>query len=177
MSRIGKLPIRMPAGVSVDVSGGAVSVKGPKGVLSVPVASQVTVAVEGAEAVVSRADDGKVARSNHGLMRALLANMVKGVSEGFERRLQVEGTGFRAEVKGKSLLLTLGYSHPVEYSIPQGIDIVVDKLTKIIVKGADKQQVGQVAANIRSFRKPDSYKGKGIRYEGENLRIKEGKSA
>jgi len=177
MSRIGKLPVRVPAGVSVDVSAGAVSVKGPKGTLTAPVASQVTVAVEGAEAVVSRDGDGKVARSNHGLMRALLANMVKGVAEGFERRLQVEGTGFRAEVKGKSLMLTLGYSHPVEYAIPQGIEIVVDKQTKIIVKGADKQQVGQVAANIRSFRKPDSYKGKGIRYEGENLRIKEGKSA
>lgn len=177
MSRIGKLPVQLPTGVSVNVDSGAVSVKGPKGELLVKLADQVTVAVHGAEALVARDGDGKVARSNHGLMRALLANMVKGVSDGFERRLQVEGTGFRAEVRGKNLLLTLGYSHPVEYVIPQGIEIVVDKQTKIVIKGADKQQVGQVAANIRSFRKPDSYKGKGIRYEGESLRIKEGKSA
>ncbi len=177
MSRIGKLPIKVPAGVTVDLGGDSVSVKGPKGALSQVLPSSVSVSLEAGEVVVSRADEGKVARANHGLTRALLANMVKGVSDGFERRLQVEGTGFRAEVKGRQLVLTLGYSHPVDYAIPAGIEIVVDKQTKIVVKGTDKQQVGQVAANIRSFRSPDSYKGKGIRYEGEQLRIKEGKSA
>jgi len=177
MSRIGKLPVKVPAGVSVDLSGGSMMVKGPKGSLTQALPASVTVAVQGGEAVVARDDDSKVARANHGLTRALLANMVKGVSEGFERRLQVEGTGFRAEVSGRKLTLTLGYSHPVEFAIPTGIEIAVDKQTKVIIKGTDKQQVGQVAANIRGLRRPDSYKGKGIRYEGEQLRIKEGKSA
>jgi large subunit ribosomal protein L6 len=110
-------------------------------------------------------------------MRANLNNMVRGVSEGFQKTLQIEGTGFRAEIKGKNLLLTLGFSHPIEFAIPQGVDISVDKQTTIFVKGADRQQVGQVAANIRRFREPDSYKGKGVRYENEQLRLKEGKSA
>jgi len=177
MSRIGKLPIRIPNGVSVDVAGGAVKVKGPKGALSAPIVAHVSVVSDKGEAVVSRASDAKPARANHGLMRALLNNLVKGVSEGFEKKLQIEGTGFRAEVKGKQLLLTLGYSHPVEYAIPEGIEISVEKQTKLSVKGINKQQVGQVAANIRAFREPDSYKGKGIRYDGETLRLKEGKSA
>ncbi len=177
MSRIGKMPIRIPAGVSVDIGGGAVKVKGPKGSLVAPVVAHVVVASDKGELVVTRDGDSKPARANHGLMRALLNNLVKGVSEGFEKKLQIEGTGFRAEVKGKQLVLTLGYSHPVNYAIPEGIDIVVEKQTKLSVKGIDKQRVGQVAANIRSFREPDAYKGKGIRYEGETLRLKEGKSA
>jgi large subunit ribosomal protein L6 len=177
MSRIGKLPVRLPSGVKVDVVDGSVQVKGPKGSLSQAIPSHISVAVSDGAVVCSRAGEDRVARANHGLTRALVANMVKGVSEGFERKLQIEGTGFRAEVKGRQLILTLGFSHPVDYSIPQGIDIAVDKLTKIVVKGIDRQQVGQVSANIRAFRTPDHYKGKGIRYEDEVLRIKEGKTA
>jgi large subunit ribosomal protein L6 len=171
------LPIRVPAGVTVEVNGGEVKVKGPKGNLARPVVGHVDVKLEAGVILVSRDDDSKPARANHGLMRALVNNMVRGVTDGFEKRLQIEGTGFRAEVKGKQLVIQLGYSHPIEYAIPPGIDISVDKLTKISVKGIDRQQVGQVSAIIRGFRKPDAYKGKGIRYEGERLRLKEGKSA
>ena len=177
MSRIGRLPIPVPKGVTVEVRDGNVQVKGPKGTLSRPVVDHVNVALDGDKLVVTRESDDGPARAHHGLMRANLNNMVRGVSEGFQKTLQFEGTGFRAEVKGKNLLLTLGYSHPVEYAIPQGVDIAVDKQTIIQVKGADRQQVGQVAAHIRAFRKPDSYKGKGVRYENEQLRLKEGKSA
>lgn len=177
MSRIGKLPIKIPAGVNVDVKGDAIQVKGPKGSLQAKVVEHVKVAIEGAEVVCTRDGEDRFSRAAHGLMRANLANMVKGVTEGFERKLLIEGTGFRAEVKGRNLLLTLGFSHPVEYAIPQGIDIAVDKQVNIAVKGIDKQQVGQVAAKIRAFRKPDHYKGKGIRYSDETLRLKEGKSA
>jgi large subunit ribosomal protein L6 len=177
MSRIGRLPVRIPSGVNVDVKGGAINVKGPKGALSRPVVDRIAVSIKEGAVVCERDGEDKVARANHGLMRALINNMVKGVTTGFERRLQIEGTGFRAEIKGRQLVMLLGYSHPIEYAIPQGIDIAVDKQTKIIVKGIDRQQVGQVAANIRAYRKPDHYKGKGIRYEDETLRIKEGKTA
>ena len=177
MSRIGRLPIRVPAGVNVDVRDGEIKVKGPKGLLARPLVEHIALKIENGEIVVSRDGDGKAARANHGLMRALVNNMVHGVTAGWEKKLQIEGTGFRAEVKGKQLVLTLGYSHPVDYAIPAGIDIAVDKNVLIAVKGADKQQVGQVAAIIRGFRRPDSYKGKGIRYVDEVLRIKEGKSA
>lgn len=177
MSRIGKLPVRIPSGVAVDVSGSEIKIKGPKGTLARPLVAHVAVQAADGQIVVSRDGEDRAARANHGLMRALINNMVQGVTAGFERRLQIEGTGFRAEVKGRQLLLTLGYSHPVEYAIPQGIDIAVDKQTKVFVRGIDRQQVGQVAANIRAFRKPDHYKGKGIRYEDEVLRIKEGKTA
>jgi large subunit ribosomal protein L6 len=177
MSRIGRLPIRVPNGVSVDVSGTEIKIKGPKGALAHPLVDHISVTADKGEIRFDRDGDDKVARANHGLMRAVVNNMVRGVSTGWEKALQIEGTGFRAEVKGRNLVLTLGYSHPIEYSIPTGIDIVVDKQTRVVVKGTDRQQVGQVAANIRAFRKPDSYKGKGIRYEGEVLRLKEGKSA
>lgn len=177
MSRIGRLPIRVPAGVNVDLKDGGITVKGPKGTLQRPVVASVTVALDKGELVVSRNGEDRTSRANHGLMRALLNNMVKGVTEGFEKKLQIEGTGFRAEVKGRLLILTLGFSHPVNFDIPQGIDIAIEKQTGVSVKGIDKQQVGQVAAILRSFRPPDSYKGKGVRYVGETLRIKEGKSA
>jgi large subunit ribosomal protein L6 len=177
MSRIGRLPVKIPSGVNVDVKGGEIKIKGPKGTLARPVVPHITVAVKDGAVLCSREGDDKVARANHGLMRALVNNMVKGVTDGFEKRLLIEGTGFRAELKGKQLVMQLGYSHPIEYAIPQGIEIAIDKQVKIIVKGIDRQQVGQAAANIRAYRKPDHYKGKGIRYEEEVLRLKEGKTA
>jgi large subunit ribosomal protein L6 len=177
MSRIGKLPIQIPSGVTVNVGSGKVSVKGPKGALEHFVPSHVTVKVDSGSVVVERSGDEKQARANHGLMRALCRNMVQGVSTGFERKLEIQGVGFRAEVKGKTLSMNLGYSHPVEYPIPQGITIAVSKEGGVTISGIDKQQVGQVAADIRAFRKPDSYKGKGIRYSGEYVRLKAGKSA
>jgi large subunit ribosomal protein L6 len=177
MSRIGRLPVPIPSGVNVDVKDGEIKIKGPKGALARPVVDHVQITVEGGHLTVTRDGDEKAARANHGLMRALINNMVTGVTKGFEKALQIEGTGFRAEVKGRQLVMQLGYSHPIEYAVPQGIDIAVDKQTRILVKGIDRQQVGQVAAKIRAYRKPDAYKGKGIRYEGETLRLKEGKTA
>jgi large subunit ribosomal protein L6 len=177
MSRIGRLPVKIPKGVTVTVADGGIQVKGPKGQLSRPLAERISARVEGEAVHFDREGDDKVARANHGLMRALTNNMVTGVTQGFQKVLQIEGTGFRAEVRGKNLSLLLGYSHPIDYAIPEGITITVDKQTRVLVNGIDRQQVGQVAANIRAFRKPDSYKGKGIRYEGEVLRLKEGKSA
>jgi len=177
MSRIGKLPIPVPKGVTVQMTGEEISVKGPKGELKHPIVAHIQIAQADDSLTLTREGDDRIARANHGLMRALVANMVTGVSKGFEKQLQIEGTGFRAEVKGKNLVMQLGYSHPVEYAIPSGITIAVDKQTRIAVQGIDKQQVGQVAANIRGFRPPDSYKGKGIRYADETLRLKEGKSA
>jgi len=177
MSRIGKLPIPLPAGVTAEVAPNAVTVKGPKGQLSQFIVDRVAVAVEGGQIVVTRANESKQARSNHGLMRSLLDNMVRGVTNGFEKRLEIVGVGYRAEVSGRTLTMQLGYSHPIEYAIPEGITIEVERNNKISVKGIDKQQVGQVAADVRGFRKPDHYKGKGIRYEGEYVRLKAGKSA
>jgi len=177
MSRIGRLPVKIPSGVTVDVNNGEIKVKGPKGTLARPIVDHVTVAIADGAINFSREGDDRFARANHGLMRALVNNMVNGVTTGFEKALQIEGTGFRAETKGRQLSLTLGFSHAIDYAIPQGIDILVDKQTRIVVKGIDRQQVGQVAAKIRAFRKPDAYKGKGIRYEGEVLRLKEGKTA
>lgn len=177
MSRIGKMPIQIPAGVTVHVAPGKVSVKGPKGSLEHFVPSHVDVKVTGQIVVIERQGDMKQARANHGLMRAICRNMVQGVSTGFERKLEVVGVGFRSEVKGKTLVLNIGYSHPVEYAIPSGIAIAVAKEGGITVSGIDKQQVGQVASDIRAFRKPDSYKGKGIRHAGEYIRLKAGKSA
>lgn len=176
MSRIGKRPVTVPAGVTVTV-GDRLTVKGPKGELSQAIVDLVDVAVENGAIVVSRKDESRPARANHGLMRALAANMVTGVSKGFTKDLLVIGTGYRAEIRGTNLVLNLGYSHPIEFAIPKGIDIAVDKSNKITVSGADKQMVGQVAANIRAYRKPDSYKGKGVRYENEYIRIKAGKTA
>lgn len=177
MSRIGKLPIQVPNGVTVSVASGEVQVKGPKGTLKQFVPEFLDVKVDGGVVVIERRGEAKQARANHGLMRALVRNMVVGVTQGFDKKLEVQGVGFRAEVKGKNLVMNLGYSHPIEYAIPQGIAISVDKQGAILVTGIDKQQVGQVAADIRAFRKPDSYKGKGIRYTGEYVRLKAGKSA
>ena len=176
MSRIGKLPIPLPSGVTVQI-GDRVSVKGPKGELSSHIVKLVSVELQGNEVVVTRADDSRPGRANHGLMRALISNMVVGVSTGFERKLQVIGVGYRAEVKGSKLVMNLGFSHPIEFDIPKGITIEADKTNIITVRGADKQAVGQTAAVIRGYRKPDHYKGKGVRYVDEQVRIKAGKSA
>ena len=178
MSRIGKQPIKIPSGVTVDIAGGEVKVKGAGGQLARPVVDLVSVAVQDSEVLVSRANDSKPARANHGLMRSLINNMVIGVSQGFEKRLEVIGVGYRAEMKGQKLVLHLGYSHPIEYEVPSDLKIEVDKKANTIsVKGASKERVGQAAANIRSFREPDHYKGKGVRYQGEHVRLKAGKSA
>ena len=177
MSRIGKYPVNVPSGVTVAVASGNISVKGPKGQLEQFVPQFVSIEVANGEAVVHRQGDHKQARANHGLTRALLANMVTGVSAGFTKTLEIIGVGYRAEVKGKSLVLHLGYSHPIDYPIPAGISIEVDKSNKITVSGIDKQHVGMVAAKIRGFRSPDSYKGKGVRYTGEHIRLKAGKTA
>lgn len=177
MSRIGRQPIPVPSGVSVDVAGSSVKVKGPKGALEQALVEYVSVKVDDGNVVVERSSDMKQARANHGLMRSLINNMVTGVHSGFKKELQVIGIGYRADVKGKSLVLNLGYSHPIDFAIPDGISIDVDKKGIISVTGVDKQQVGQVAAKIRSFRRPDHYKGKGVRYVDEYVRLKAGKSA
>ncbi|MCB9676520.1 MAG: 50S ribosomal protein L6 [Alphaproteobacteria bacterium] len=176
MSRIGKQPITVPAGVTVTI-GDEIAVKGPKGNLTQKIVANVTVSQEGNEILVKRNDDSKPSRANHGLMRALVQNMVTGVTQGFEKKLSIIGVGYRAEVKGSKLVMNLGFSHPIEFDIPAGINIEADKTNGISVKGADKQQVGQVAAVIRGYRKPDHYKGKGVRYADEYVRIKAGKSA
>jgi large subunit ribosomal protein L6 len=177
MSRIGKLPIAIPPGVTVKVSGDGVQVKGPKGALSQGPISRISVKVEDGQVVFTRANEERQSRANHGLMRSLVNNMVIGVTKGFQKELQVKGVGYRADVRGPNLVLQLGYSHPVEYPIPEGIEITSDKQNKITVSGIDKQQVGQVAAVIRGFRPPDRYKGKGVRYVGEYVRLKAGKTA
>jgi large subunit ribosomal protein L6 len=175
MSRIGKVPIKIPSGVTVSIDGGTASVTGPKGTLSQPLVSGIKITQDNGEALVSRTNDEKIARSNHGLMRTLLQNMVTGVSEGFEKKLEVNGVGFRVSLAGNQLKLNLGYSHAIEYDIPEGISIKVEQ-NNITVSGASKQQVGQVAAEIRALRKPEPYKGKGIKYAGERIIRKSGKS-
>jgi large subunit ribosomal protein L6 len=177
MSRIGKLPIALPAGVTFSAADGQLRVKGPKGELTQKMATGVTVATDGGNLVVQRADDSQSARSNHGLTRALLSNMVTGVTKGFERRLEILGVGFKAEAKGAGIQLALGYSHPIEFPFPSGITIDVEKGTKLVVKGCDRQLVGEVVAKLIAFRPPDSYKGKGIRNEGQQIKLKAGKTA
>ncbi len=177
MSRIGKKPIQIPAGVHVSVAGGVVNVKGPKGELKLDLAPTVSAKIDQDGLVFERSGEGGKVRAMHGLMRALASNMVVGVSTGFTRKLEIQGIGYRAEVKGKSLFLNLGYSHQVEYPIPSDVQISVDKDGKILLSGAAKDRVGQVAANIRAFRRPDHYKGKGVRFEGEYIALKEGKSS
>jgi large subunit ribosomal protein L6 len=177
MSRIGKLPIRVPAGVTVSVAQGQVQVKGPKGTLSHFVVPHVAVEVKDGVVHVARDGDDNAARAAHGLMRATIGNLVKGVTKGFTKELQVVGIGYRADIKGKNLVMQLGYSHPIEFPIPQGIQIEASKENKITVTGIDKHQVGQVAAIIRDFRPPDHYKGKGVRYVDERVRLKAGKTA
>ena len=177
MSRVGKNPITLPSGVSVSVKADTVAVKGPKGELTQSLVHGITVDVDGGTVQVNRPDESRQSRASHGLIRSLVNNMVVGVSTGFEKKLEVIGVGYRADVKGSKLVLNLGYSHLVEYDIPKGVSVEVDKQNVISIKGVDKQQVGQVAADVRAFRSPDSYKGKGVRYTGEYVRIKTGKSA
>jgi len=176
MSRIGKTPISVPQGVEVKQAGSALEVKGPKGILSQHLPTGISLEIAAGMIHVKRKGDAKRVRSLHGLMRTLIANMVTGVTQGFEKGLEIVGIGYRANVQGKNLQLSLGYSHPVLYAIPEGIELVIEKQNKITVKGIDKQKVGQVAAEIRSFRKPEPYKGKGIRYIGEQVRRKAGKA-
>jgi large subunit ribosomal protein L6 len=175
MSRIGKQPIPIETGIKVAVDDGRISVEGPKGKLAQTLPPGITAEVEGQQMLVHRRDDSKRQRSLHGLSRALLANAVHGVSKGFERRLEIHGVGYRAELAGRTLKFSLGYSHPIVYAIPEGIDISVQR-NLLTVSGCDRQQVGQVAAIIRAFRPPDVYKLKGIRYSDEQLRKKAGKT-
>ncbi len=176
MSRIGKRPIDIPDKVSVNIEGQNISVKGPKGELSRVLPDQVSLAQEDKTIAVERIDDSRVARSRHGLSRTLVANMVEGVSKGFERRLQIQGVGYRAQVQGRNLILNVGYSKPVEIVPPEGIQVAVENNTNVIVSGIDKEVVGNTAARIRSVRPPEVYKGKGIRYAGEVVRLKAGKA-
>jgi large subunit ribosomal protein L6 len=178
MSRIGNKLITIPAGVTVDVApGNEVTVKGPKGTLTRKFADILTINVEDGTVKVSRPNDQKHVKQLHGTTRALLHNMVVGVSEGFQKELELVGIGFRTAVKGKTLTMNVGYSHPVEIEIEEGLDVACPSATAIVVKGIDKQQVGEFAANVRAVRKPEPYKGKGIRYKGEQIRRKEGKTA
>lgn len=177
MSRIGKYPVPVPAGVDVTIDGAVVTVKGPKGTLSHTVAEPITVSRDDEGAiVVSRPDDERESRSLHGLTRTLLSNLVIGVTQGYERKLEIVGTGYRAVAKGSSVELALGFSHPVVVDPPQGITVTVESPTKLTVAGIDKQQVGETAANIRKLRLPEPYKGKGVRYAGEQVRRKAGKA-
>ena len=176
MSRVGKNPIPIPKGVTVTVSGDVVSVKGPKGQLQMEVHQAVKVAVEGSEVVFTRSDESRPSKAAHGLMRATAANMVRGVSDGFHRKLEINGVGYRAEVSGKKLTLQLGYSHPIEFPLPEGISAAVEKNT-LTLSGIDKQALGLCAAKVRSFRPPEPYKGKGIRYAEETILRKVGKAA
>ena len=176
MSRIGRLPIPLPAGVTVEISGQDIAVKGPKGELRLTIAKPITISQEDGNVIVARPDDEAVSKSLHGLSRTLIANNVHGVSEGFSKALEIVGTGYRAALKGSTVELSLGFSHPVVVTPPEGITLVVEGNTKIIVSGIDKQAVGEMAANIRKLRKPEPYKGKGVRYEGERVRRKAGKA-
>ncbi len=185
MSRIGKQPITIEKGVNVELKGKEIFVKGPKGSLNFTIPYGISVEVKDGEILVQRANDSKNQRSLHGLTRSLIQNMVTGVTKGYKKQLDLIGVGYKAEVKGKELVLGLGYSHPVTFTPPEGITIKVEKLlgkgknyiATITVEGIDKQLVGQVAANIRSLRKPDAYKGKGLRYSDEFIRLKPGKKS
>lgn len=176
MSRVGKMPVTVPSGVDIRIDGANVTVKGSKGELTREFHERVTVAVEDGVAKVTRADDTRESRALHGLSRALLANMVVGVSEGYTKTLEIHGVGYRAAAKGKDVELQVGFSHSVEVNAPEGITLEVPEPTRITVSGIDKEQVGQVAADIRKIRPPEPYKGKGIRYAGEHVRRKAGKA-
>ena len=177
MSRIGKEPIAIPDGVTVDVSGTTVSVSGPGGSLSQVVDADMRITVEDGEIRVARPSEERRHRSLHGLTRSLIANMVEGVTKGYQKALEIQGVGYRAALKGKDLELQLGFSHPVPFEAPDGIEFEVPAPNRIVIKGIDKQLVGETAARIRRIRKPEPYKGKGIRYEGEYVRKKAGKAA
>ena len=177
MSRVGKMPIAVPAGVTVEIAeNNKVTVKGPKGELSRVLPEAMDIKQEGEEIIVTRPNDLKKNRALHGLTRALINNMVVGVNEGYQKVLEVNGVGYRAQKQGKKLVLSLGYSHPVEMEDPEGIEVEVDGQNKVIVRGIDKEKVGQYAAEIRSKRLPEPYKGKGIKYEDEHIRRKDGKA-
>ncbi|GEK22154.1 50S ribosomal protein L6 [Cellulomonas xylanilytica] len=177
MSRIGRVPVTVPTGVDVDINGAVVTVKGPKGTLTHTIPAPIEVARDEAGAlVVTRPDDERASRSLHGLTRTLLANLVIGVTDGYVKKLEIVGTGYRVTAKGSDLEFALGFSHPVTVNPPEGITFVVEAPTRFSVQGIDKQQVGEVAANIRKIRKPEPYKGKGVRYAGENVRRKVGKA-
>lgn len=178
MSRIGKAPIAVPSGVTVTIAGDQVSVKGAKGVLARTLPNEITIREDGGTLVVERANDGRSAKALHGLTRTLVSNMVTGVSTGFTKELEIIGVGYRAAAQNpKKLELALGFSHPVFVEAPEGIEFEVPAATKVVIKGTDKELVGQVAANIRKIRKPEPYKGKGVRYAGEIVRRKAGKAA
>jgi large subunit ribosomal protein L6 len=176
MSRIGNLPVQIPSGVDVNIAGQEVTVKGPKGTLSHRVAEPITANVDGGAVAVLRPDDERESKALHGLSRTLIANMVTGVTAGYVKALEIVGTGYRVTARGSDLEFALGYSHPVLVKAPDGITFRVEAPTRFSVEGIDKQQVGEVAANIRKLRKPDPYKGKGVRYQGEQVRRKAGKA-
>ena len=176
MSRIGKKPIPVPDKVKVDIKQDTVVVTGPKGTVTNPIPPGIKWQQKDKQLLAVRQDDSGPQRAFHGLARALVANAVRGVTEGFSRELEIVGVGYRAEARKNSVVFTLGFSHPIEYPIPPGINITVDKQTRLVITGVDRQQVGQIAANIRSLKKPDPYKNKGIRYAGEVLKKKAGKA-
>ncbi|EQA99942.1 50S ribosomal protein L6 [Sphingobium quisquiliarum P25] len=175
MSRTGKKPVAVPAGVTAAIEGGQLSVKGPKGTLSLPLADEVTYSIEDGSIAVKPANDSKRARAFWGMQRTLIANLITGVTEGFSKKLLITGVGYRANAQGKTLKLQLGYSHDVDFAVPEGIEIKTPDNTTVEISGIDKQKVGQVAAEIRRWRKPEPYKGKGIKYAGEFIFRKEGK--
>ena len=176
MSRIGKLPIPVPSGVEVTINGQDITVKGPKGTLSHTVVDPISVVNEDGTLLVKRPDDERDSKARHGLTRTLVANMVTGVTEGYSKTLEIVGTGYRVQAKGKDLEFALGFSHPVLVEPPEGISFAVEAPTRFVVSGIDKQKVGETAANIRKIRKPEPYKGKGVRYQGEVVRRKAGKA-
>jgi large subunit ribosomal protein L6 len=177
MSRIGKLPIPVPAGVEVAIEPGRATVTGPRGTLTQTFPATITVRQEDGRVLVERPDDERESRALHGLVRSLVANMVEGVTNGFEKRLEIQGVGYRVQAQGADLVFSLGYSHPISVKAPEGITFEVTSPTRFAVRGIDKQQVGQIAAEIRHLRRPDPYKGKGVRYAGETVRRKAGKTA
>lgn len=177
MSRIGRKPVVFPKGVKISENAGVVKVEGPKGSLSSKLPEGITMVIGEDNLVIERKSDERIARSYHGLARTLIGNMVTGVSTGFVRNLEISGVGYRAEIEGSNLKLALGFSSPIQYQVPAGIDVKVDKQINIIISGIDKELVGRVAAEIRSLKKPEPYKGKGIKYAGEYIRRKAGKSA
>ncbi|MEW6306507.1 MAG: 50S ribosomal protein L6 [Verrucomicrobiota bacterium] len=176
MSRIGRMPVPIPAKVKVDIQGGLIRVEGPKGKLDFTLPKRTTAKVEGTQVVVSRQGEDAEAKALHGLSRAIVNNMVKGVSEGFVKKLEIHGVGFKAAVQGKTVNMSLGYSHPILYSIPDQIKVTVEENTKLTIEGPSKEMVGKVAAELRSFYPPEPYKGKGVRYSDEKIVRKEGKT-
>ena len=176
MSRIGKQPIAIPPKVKVEVKGRHVTVEGPKGKLNLELPQRTSLKVEGGKVLVARQGDDAQAKALHGLSRALVNNMVRGVSEGFVKKLEIQGVGFKASVQGRNVNMSLGYSHPINYPLPEQIKVTVDENTKLTIEGPDRQMVGQVAAELRGFYPPEPYKGKGVRYVGEHVQRKEGKT-